>query len=110
MNNAFLCLEFVAQKRSIISIGCEQKPLKPLFRSLSSLSFRADVMALCLRASSRTSPYIITRCFATKDIIRGKTPLRCAPLKKKSFSNRCIELLIAQGFGAQSAVSFHYDG
>ena len=71
MNNAFLCLEFVAQKHYIISFGCEQKPLKPLFRSLSSLSFRADVMALRLRASSRTSPYIITRCFATKDIDRG---------------------------------------
>ena len=33
---------------------------------------RAAVMALCLRESSRTSPAIITRCFATENINRGK--------------------------------------
>ena len=32
----------------------------------------AAVMASCLRASSRTSPAINTRCYATKAICRGK--------------------------------------
>ena len=47
-----------------------------------SSSFRADDMTLCLRASSCTGPDIITRCFATENIIRGKTPL--ATLTKKT--------------------------
>ena len=38
----------------------------------SSSSFRADVMPLRLKASFHASPNIITRCCATKDIIRGK--------------------------------------
>ena len=42
------------------------------------MRFRAEVMALCLSASSHTSPALITRCFVTKDIISGKNtvPLR----------------------------------
>ena len=44
---------------------------------------RAAVMALCLRARSCTHPAITTRCFATENIIRGKTSL--ATLTKKQW-------------------------
>ena len=49
----------------------------------SSSSFRADVMALRLKTSFHASPAIITRCYATKDNIRGKTPFRFALLKNR---------------------------
>ena len=39
----------------------------------SSSSFRATVMALRLKASFHAAPDIITCCFTTENIIRGKT-------------------------------------
>ena len=58
---------------SITEVSVVDKNIKnPSADVFSSTSFRADAMALCLRANSRTSPTITTRCFATKDIIRGK--------------------------------------
>ena len=52
-----------------------KKQRKPLSWCLCSLNFRADAMALCIRASSCTIPAITTCCFATKDTTRGKTTL-----------------------------------
>ena len=61
----------------------------------SSPSFCADLMALCLWASSRTSHDIITHCYATLNILRGKN---ISSLKK---------LRIAKyGFSARRAVFF----
>ena len=39
-----------------------------------STSFRAAVMVLRLKANFHASPAITTRCCATKDITRAKTP------------------------------------
>ena len=51
---------------------------------MSQHCFRANVMALCQRACSRTIPNIITRCFATKDIIRGKNTVSLRSTEKHS--------------------------
>ena len=56
----------------------------------SSPSFCDDVVALCLWASSRTSHDIITHCYATLNILRGKniSSLKTLRIAKYGFSAR----------------------
>ena len=70
--------------------------------SVDGFALRAFVLMSWLCACEQapvTSPAIPTRCFATKDIYRGKTPFRYAPLKKL----RTAEI----GFLARSAGFCH---
>jgi hypothetical protein len=72
----------------------EKTPL--LMFQLSELC--AAVMPLCLRASSCTIHATITRCFATINIIIGKTPFRFASLKNHYTSSIKHQTSIASVF------------
>lgn len=63
-----------------------------------ALELYAAVMPLCLRASSCTIHDTNTRCYATINIIIGKTPFRFASLKNHYTSSIKHQTSIASVF------------